>query len=305
MFALSKADRATHNKALYSIWLENHLAQHLAGNQQKHDVKISALLWKEYRTTERASRHIGRRTPQPESFCLALTELLKSVIIAFIELSKSTSSSHYEIFSSQPILEIFLSASVPHRMKEIFLSKADPCPDEKYSHLGRSLTSRQLRFTFWNPVRGARRGGGYAHLLHEGSAPGGAVCLQPLQDLQLLQDVQTVENVQLVHLYKMFKLHKCNHSKNSSSISHLKERTLNTLFPHSLHIFGSDVALARTLPTPRSLGANPIFCTSCWNGWYCKYATVPIFTRYAQQGNLGNVICRRNKTTPLHTLLLF
>ena len=38
VFALSKADRATHNKALYSIWLENHLAQHLAGNQQKHDV---------------------------------------------------------------------------------------------------------------------------------------------------------------------------------------------------------------------------------------------------------------------------
>ena len=37
VFALSKADRATHNKALYSIWLENHLAQHLAGNQQKHD----------------------------------------------------------------------------------------------------------------------------------------------------------------------------------------------------------------------------------------------------------------------------
>ena len=80
---------------------------------------------KEYRTLERASRHIGRRTPQPESFCLALsTELLKSVIIAFdIELSKSTSSSHYEIFSSQPILEIFLSVSVPHRKKEIFLSE--------------------------------------------------------------------------------------------------------------------------------------------------------------------------------------
>ena len=35
VFALSKADRATHNKALYSIWLENHLAQHLAGNKQK------------------------------------------------------------------------------------------------------------------------------------------------------------------------------------------------------------------------------------------------------------------------------
>ena len=39
------------------------------------------------------------------------------------------------------------------------------------------------------------------------------------------------------NLYKMFKLHKCNHSKNRSSISHLQERTLNTLFPHSLHIF--------------------------------------------------------------------
>ena len=103
-------------------------------------------------------------------------------------------------------------------------------------------------------MRGARRGGGHAHLLHEGSAPGGAVCLQPLQDLQLVQDVQLVENVQLVqdvqavedvqlvHLYKMFKLHKCNHSKNSSSISHLKERTLNTLFLHSCTFFGSDVA---------------------------------------------------------------
>ena len=34
VFALSKADRATHNKALYSIWLENHLAQQLAGNKQ-------------------------------------------------------------------------------------------------------------------------------------------------------------------------------------------------------------------------------------------------------------------------------
>ena len=40
----------------------------------------------------------------------------------------------------------------------------------------------------------------------------------------------------------MFKLHKCNDSKNSSSISHLKERTLNTLFLHSCTFFGSDVA---------------------------------------------------------------
>ena len=86
-------------------------------------VKISALLWKRisddgagitpYRTTDVATRIL----------LFSSTELLKSVIIAFIELSKTTSSSHYEIFSSQPILEIFLSASVSHRKKEIFLSE--------------------------------------------------------------------------------------------------------------------------------------------------------------------------------------
>ena len=85
-------------------------------------VKISALLWKRisddgagtpYRTTDVATRIL----------LFSSTELLKSVIIAFIELSESTSSSHYEIFSSQPILEIFLSASVSHRKKEIFLSE--------------------------------------------------------------------------------------------------------------------------------------------------------------------------------------
>ena len=116
------------------------------------------------RLTERASRHIGRRTSQPESFCLAqpsYSTWVKSVIIAFIELSESTSSSQYEIFSSQPILEIFLSASVSHRKKEIFLSETildrmknillsvDPCnilidigPSLKEIFLSRSIVDQ-------------------------------------------------------------------------------------------------------------------------------------------------------------------
>ena len=101
-------------------------------------VKISALLWKRisddgagtpYRTTDVATRIL----------LFSSTELLKSVIIAFIELSESTSSSHYEIFSSQPILEIFLSASVSHRKKRNISIWNDPWPNEKYSPLGRSL----------------------------------------------------------------------------------------------------------------------------------------------------------------------
>ena len=94
-------------------------------------VKISALLWKRisddgagitpYWTTDVATRIL----------LFSSTELLKSVIIAFIELSESTSSSHYEIFSSQPILEIFLSASVSHRKK-------------KYFYLKRSLTEGKI-----------------------------------------------------------------------------------------------------------------------------------------------------------------
>ena len=103
---------------------------------------------KEYRTTERA-RHIGRRTPQPESFCLALPSCSSPSLLHLISRSQSPPPDHtmkyshlsrslkysylyrslterkkyfylkrslteWKIFSSRSILEIFLSTSVPH-----------------------------------------------------------------------------------------------------------------------------------------------------------------------------------------------
>ena len=103
---------------------------------------------KEYRTLERA-RHIGRRTPQPESFCLAQPSCSSPSLVHLISSSQSPPPAHtmkyshlsrslkysylyrslterkkyfylkrslteWKIFSSRSILEIFLSTSVPH-----------------------------------------------------------------------------------------------------------------------------------------------------------------------------------------------
>ena len=90
------------------------------------------------RLTERASRHIGRRTSQPESFCLAQPSY-SSPSLLHLSSSQSPTLAHTMKYShlSRSLKYSYLHQSLTEKRNISIWN--DPWPNEKYSPLGRSL----------------------------------------------------------------------------------------------------------------------------------------------------------------------
>ena len=133
---------------------------------EKCFLRIRDLVWPEYwwkrildaekNIWRGPARHIGparRHSSNPS--CLALNSQL-SVILLHLSSSASKSTAGWNVLISQ-----------------LMKTLADI-----------RLLIISIRFTFWDSLCGARRGGGHAYLLHEGSAAGGGDQQQQQQQQQ-------------------------------------------------------------------------------------------------------------------------